>query len=266
MSHEANNILRRDCEEYFISFLYRYRGYEIWSQDGKNAKKELAIILKKEIKTCGLFIDIENPCLVASPGGLINEDGNKMSSISSAAHLTKSHKNKKSEEVIKMLLQLKGIFDKNEEKMNRNHRFFYQIQGQLNITQQDYCIFAMWTPKSLKIIYVNKDNVFWNNQILPFLTRFYYDFMLPEILDSRHNRHTTIRNPRYIIEAQQEAAKKIINRKSLLQCNIENENIIPKNKNFESNILPMKATITAITALNAEDDDCTVISCSKNKE
>jgi len=32
--------------------------------------------------------------------------------------------------------------------------------------------------------------------------------MLPEILNSRHNRHMPIRNPEYIIEAQQ-AAKKL---------------------------------------------------------
>jgi len=31
--------------------------------------------LKREIKLCGLFIDTENPCLGASPDGLIDEDG-----------------------------------------------------------------------------------------------------------------------------------------------------------------------------------------------
>lgn len=61
--------------------------------------------------------------------------------------------------------------------------------------------------------------------MLPYLTRFYYDCMLPEILDSRHNRHMPIRNPRYIIEAQQEAAEKTINRKSHRLCNMKDENI-----------------------------------------
>lgn len=89
-------------------------------------------------------------------------------------------------------------------------------------------------------------------------------------MDSRHNRHMPIRNPRYIIEAQQEAAKKIINRKSLRQCNLEDESIIQKDECFESeinvsNILPMEATI--VTAPSAEqDDDCIVVSYSKNRE
>jgi len=39
------------------------------------AKQELVAKLKKEIKSCGLFIDYNNPCLGASPDGLIDEDG-----------------------------------------------------------------------------------------------------------------------------------------------------------------------------------------------
>ena len=99
----------------------------------KIAIEELAVTLKKEIKTCGLFIDIENPCLGASPDGLIDEDGLvEIKCPLSAEHLT-------AEEAIKNLPQLKGIFDKkNPDKMNQNHRFFYQVQGQLNITQRDY--------------------------------------------------------------------------------------------------------------------------------
>lgn len=41
----------------------------------EKARKEVAIKLKKKIKTCGLFIDEENPCLGASPDGLIDENG-----------------------------------------------------------------------------------------------------------------------------------------------------------------------------------------------
>ncbi|XP_070167583.1 uncharacterized protein [Polyergus mexicanus] len=129
----------------------------------KIAKRELAVTLNKEIKTCGLFIHIENPCLGTSPDGFIDEDGLvEIKCPLSAEHLT-------AEEAIKTLPQLKGIFDKsNADKMNRNHRFFYQVQGQLNIPQRNYCIFAVWTPKSMKIIRVNRDNVFWSNQMLPF--------------------------------------------------------------------------------------------------
>jgi len=170
--------------------------------------------------------------LGASPDGLINNDGLvEIKCPLLAEHLT-------AEET---LPQLEDIFDKkNPDKMNQKHRFFYQIQEQFNITQRDYCIFIVWMLKSMKIVRVNSDNIFWNNNMLPFLIRLYYDCTLPEILDNRHNRHMPIRNPRYITEAQQEAAKKIIKRKSLGQCNLEDENIIQKDECFESEINVLK--------------------------
>ncbi|XP_067203566.1 uncharacterized protein [Linepithema humile] len=170
------------------------------------ARIELAAKLNKKIALCGLFIDYENPCLGASPDGLIDEDGLvEIKCPPSAENLT-------ADEAVQTLPQLKGIFDKkNIDKMNRNHRFFYQVQGQLNITQRNYCIFVIWTPKSLKTVRVNRDNVFWEKEMVPILTRFYYECILPEILDSRHNRHMPIRNPQYIVDAQEKAS--IIKRK-----------------------------------------------------
>jgi len=61
----------------------------------------------------------------------------------------------------------------------------------------------------MKIIHVDVNDAFWKYEMLPCLTRFYYECMLPEIVDSRHNRHVPIRDSSYIIEAKQEAAKKI---------------------------------------------------------
>jgi len=164
------------------------------------------------------------------------------------------------ENAIETIPSLKGIFDKkNANKMNENHRYFYQVQGQLNITQREYCIFAVWTPHSIKVIKVNRDNAFWTNKMLPFLIRFYNECILPEILDSRHNRHMPIRNPRYIKEAKEEAAKKIKNKKKYQL--IENENVfINKNETF-LDILPTDAAISPVMiAQDAEqDDDCMYI-------
>ena len=81
-----------------------------------------------------------------------------------------SAENLTAEKAIETLPSLKGIFDKkNPQKMNRNHRYHYQIRGQLNITRREYSIFAIWTPKSMKILRIDADNIFWRNQMLPFL-------------------------------------------------------------------------------------------------
>jgi hypothetical protein len=102
------------------------------------AKQDLSQLLEKDIKPCGLFIDCDNPYLSASPDGLVDEDDLiEIKCPASAEAIT-------AEEAILTLPRLKGIFDKKDPNvMNRNHRFFYQIQGQLNITRRNYCIFAL---------------------------------------------------------------------------------------------------------------------------
>ncbi|KYM95153.1 hypothetical protein ALC62_14214 [Cyphomyrmex costatus] len=182
----------------------------------KVVKQELSKILKKDIEPCGLFIDSNNPWLGASPDGLLEEDGLvEIKCPLSAENLT-------AEEAIHTLPRLKGIFDKKDPNaMNRNHRFFYQIQGQLNIAQRIFCIFAVWTPRNMKTVRVNRDNDFWQNKMLPSLTRFYFDCMLPEILDSRYIRHMPIREPKYIIEAKEKVLSKSIN-----TCNTKRQHVI----------------------------------------
>jgi len=210
------------------------------------AKKELALKLKKEIKSCGLFIDNENPCLGASPDGLIDNNGLvEIKCPLSAENFT-------AEEAIKTLPALKSIFDKKDlNKMNQNHRYYYQIQGQLNITQREYCIFAIWTPKSMKILRINTDKIFWTNKMLPFLTRFYNECMLPEILDSRHNRHMPIRNPKYIMQAKEEAAKNNLfrtNRQKIMKNGYDME------ESKRPNVLPIETTITDSTVLAQHEE------------
>jgi len=115
----------------------------------------------------------------------------------------------------------------------------------------------------MKIIHVDVDNAFWKYEMLPLLTRFYYQCMLPEIVDSRHNRHMPIRDPSYIIEAKQEAAKKINTRKSKWQNVINSENVNKEKKRFKSDISPTETAITATAAENIEqDDDCIIVSTS----
>ncbi|KYN18870.1 hypothetical protein ALC57_08800 [Trachymyrmex cornetzi] len=221
------------------------------------AKEQLAAKLNKEIKSCGLFIDSENPCLGCTPDGLIDEDGVvEIKCPQSAEHLTV-------EKAVETLAPLRAIFNKKDpEKMNRNHKYFYQIQGQLNITKRDYCVFTIWTPKSMKIIHVNKDNAFWKKKMLLRLIRFYYECMLPEIVDNRYNKNMPIRDPGYILQAQGDAAKKI-NRKKRTYS-IESDNAIEEKKCKSDISLTETAIPAAVDVVKIEqdddDDDCVIIS------
>ncbi|RLU23843.1 hypothetical protein DMN91_004051 [Ooceraea biroi] len=89
--------------------------------------------------------------------------------------------------------------------------------------------------------------------MLPLLTRFYYECMLPEILDSCHNRHMPIRNPNYITEAIQ--AKNACTKRNSPSRDISTD---------ESAEQQSPITAVAVSTLERQDNDCIIISHSKH--
>ena len=149
------------------------------------------------VKPCGLIIDEELPFLAASPDGIIDDETIlEIKCPAACADFTP-------EEAI--ILRKTNIWLKNKKNneisFNKNHRYYYQVQGQMHISKKKYCLFAFWTPKGLKIEKIEKDNLFWENKMKKKLTTFYYDCLLPEILDPRITRSLPIRNPQYILDA-----------------------------------------------------------------
>ena len=166
-----------------------------------DAIKQLEAELQIKIMRCGLYIDSEHACLACTPDGLISDDDGivEIKCPFNAVKLT-------AEEAVKTVKCLKGIFKqrKGTYELNKNHHFYYQVQGQLHITTKSYCIFVMWTPKSMIHVRVYKDNEFWKKKMQPILLRFYTECLLPEIIDSRHNRNMHIRDPEYILKAKED--------------------------------------------------------------
>lgn len=80
-------------------------------------------------------------------------------------------------------------------EMNKNHDWYYQVQGQLHITKKNVCIFAVWTGPDfpLKTVRVEKDDSFWQERMLPKLIRFYHECILPEIIYPRKTRSMPLR-------------------------------------------------------------------------
>ena len=107
---------------------------------------------------------------------------------------------------------MQKVFDKkNKQKMNINHYYYYQVQGQLHVTQKKFCIFAVYTGLDIYWIKVERDDLFWENKMHRKLTNFYEDCILPEIIDPRFLRRMKLREPEYILEARKE--KNIDNKK-----------------------------------------------------
>ena len=136
--------------------------------------------------------------------GLVNENATvEINCPSSAQDLTP-------DEAIKKRKFTFWAVNKNGEvgEINKNHNFYYQIQGQLRVTNREFCFFTLWTPKGIKIAEVVRDNTFWEEKMFPKLKRFYMDCLLPEIIDPRHNRSMPIRNPNYIKEARKKPKRR----------------------------------------------------------
>jgi len=80
-------------------------------------------------------------------------------------------------------------------EINRNHSWYYQIQGQLEITNRKACILAVWTGAEfpMKVIYILRRRDFWERKMENQLKHFYMNCMLPELVDPRHTRGMPIR-------------------------------------------------------------------------
>lgn len=77
------------------------------------------------------------------------------------------------------------------------------MQGQLHVTKARYCFFALWTTKGIKVEKIERDDSFWAKEMEEKLVKFYFDCLLPEILDPRYTRSMAIKEPDYIVKVIQ---------------------------------------------------------------
>ncbi|KAK5645649.1 hypothetical protein RI129_004113 [Pyrocoelia pectoralis] len=164
----------------------------------RHAKAAVERIIGSKIQSCGLFIDRIHPFLAASPDGLIGDRGIL------EVKCPWSSRDMTPEEGISK----KKIPFWTNGNINEKHKWFYQMQGQLHITQREYCLFAVWTPHGVKTETIFKDDNFWENQMEQKLTSFYMDCLLPELVDPRKVRNMPIRDPETILRAIENRKRK----------------------------------------------------------
>ncbi|XP_072745827.1 uncharacterized protein [Anoplolepis gracilipes] len=151
------------CQNLVKAILYPLRLTNAAVERGKEkeilAQEQLQVELGIEINDCGLFIDEEIPYLAATPDGIIGDDTIVEIKCPYAARqvsLTDAMLNK--------IADVHRIFDKMDDtRMNQRHTYYFQVQGQLHITQRKYCIFAVWTPFGLKYTFIERDDRFWES-------------------------------------------------------------------------------------------------------
>lgn len=162
-----------------------------------------------EVSPCGLFVDIDHPYLGASPDGLVGDDRIvEVKCLPSVNNLLDS--NNKAVTSIREAAALKdlcvAVNKEGDIEMKRRHRYYYQVQGQLNITRRPHCDVILYTDHDCEIFTINRDEDFWKDAMLPKLREFYLDCILPEIVDPRQPRNMRVRDSQAIQQAQQRKA------------------------------------------------------------
>src|SRR5580765_7149766 len=236
------------CQNLVKAILYPPRLTSAAVEWGKEkemmAREQLQMELGIEINKCGIFIDGTIPYLAATPDGIVGDDTIvEIKCPYAARHVSPINA------MLKKISDIHRIFDKTDDtRMNQRHAYYFQVQGQLHITQRKYCIFAVWTPFGFKYTIVVRDDRFWETKMLSQLKRFYEDCLVPEIIDSRAARNMPIREPQYVIEAQ-EAARK-------------------NDKKVESSIEASKQLLSnSTTTVPEQDDDCIIIDyCNEKRD
>ncbi|KAJ8893025.1 hypothetical protein PR048_005606 [Dryococelus australis] len=139
----------------------------------------------------GLFVDLTHGFLGASPDGLVKNENSliEMKCVPSAIRIEKDGK-----------LYLK-----------KTHKYFYQVQGMLNISGRDTCYLVVMSDlnENLHIEKIYKDVLFWEKKMVPKLHRFYVQCLLPEIVEPNVSRGKIIREPKYILKAQEKLKSKV---------------------------------------------------------
>lgn len=153
-----------------------------------------------KVEKCGLFIDKDHYMLGASPAGLVvNEDA-----IVEVKCPVSTHNINIEESILSGKLP---IFKRERMKknisnfvpkvigINTKHHWYYQIQGQLHVTQKKFCYLVLWAADDLPIRYekIERDDKFWIEKMENKLLNFFDTAMLPELVDPRKGRSMDIR-------------------------------------------------------------------------
>lgn len=145
----------------------RYLKYGIENE----ALARKAYILRKGllVKETGMWVNPKYPAIGASPDSLVADF---------------------SEENSEGLIEIKqrSRFCCNKEgadlKLKRDHKYYFQIQTQMAVTQRLWCDFVVWTPKDISVLRVQfNSEVF--EEIYRNASSFYNHVLIPEYFEQR---------------------------------------------------------------------------------
>ena len=125
-------------------------------------------LTKNIVKKAGLHVHKQFPFLAGSPDGLVNKDG------IIEVKCPYSIRNLKINEQHLNYLENNG-------NLKKTHKYYFQIQGLLEITNRPWCDFVIFTGHDIKTERIFRNAGFWRN-IFTSLKSFYYFYFMPYVL------------------------------------------------------------------------------------
>ncbi|GFU16752.1 PHD domain-containing protein [Trichonephila clavipes] len=123
---------------------------------------------------CGLLVDKENIFLGATPDGLVMCDCCETALLEIKCPA-------RGKGLVVEQIPPKNFFLDDSLNLKRNHVYFDQIQGQIDIWNLSRCYFVTSIDKNFHCQIIEFDENYWNLQ-KPLLGRFFQTYVLPEIL------------------------------------------------------------------------------------
>ena len=148
-------------------------------------------------KVCktGIHISTTNPWLAASPDGVVEDptqDEGRHNGILEIKCFY-SGRTMTPEDACQEINRFCSTLNNGQVTLKKKHNYYYQIQGQLAITQLPWCDFVIWTPHGTSLQRIERNEHFWNLMYLK-LKSFYHEYLFPELADPVYHSGQSIRH------------------------------------------------------------------------
>ena len=141
------------------------------------AVKKYEASIGTKTKSCGIFVSKEKPFLAASPDRTVNSD------LLVEVKCPFTAKDSMINETTVSFLELID----NELRLKTDHDYYYQVQGQLMCSDRKLCDFVVYTTKDIKIIRIQRNEMFISN-MKDKLERFFNDYFRNALLQTHFYR------------------------------------------------------------------------------
>ena len=157
-----------------------------WGTSHENNAREKYINERKtkygdsyQVSKTGLFINIEQPWLAATPDGIVEDPSEPTIRRTGLLEIKcpYSARHKSPTDACKEIKTFCCTLINNEVTSKPNHHYYFQIQGQLAITQLPWCDLYIWTPHGSHTLRIESDDKFWLEKV--------YSKLLPSISFTR---------------------------------------------------------------------------------